>query len=283
MKYWLMKAEPNSRIEKGKDVKFSIDDFESVKTTPWEGVRNHEAKKLMQSMKVGDQVLFYHSNCKNSGVAGFAEIAKEAYPDYTAWDPEHPYYDPKSVKDNPKWFMVDVTFKSRAAHHVPLSLFKWIANSHTDDPPTDVAYIGSEGVRAIKEMALIKRGRLSVQPVEEDAWKAVQLLAVKGGWEEDLETMTSSGIGAKRKKGTKMGKGIADDIEAPNEKKQSASSRGRRKTTSKAGEVDGVERNEDEEGKVNARQSRPQKRKAEDRTKDEEEVSAPRRLTRSRR
>ncbi|KAL5507807.1 hypothetical protein ACEPAH_5425 [Sanghuangporus vaninii] len=282
MKYWLMKAEPNSRIEKGKDVKFSIDDFESVKTTPWEGVRNHEAKKLMQSMKVGDQVLFYHSNCKNPGVAGFAEISKEAYPDYTAWDPEHPYYDPKSDKDNPKWFMVDVAFKSRAARHIPLSLFKRIANSPTDDPPTDVAYIGSEGVRAIKEMALIKRGRLSVQPVEEDAWKAMQLLGAKGGWEEDLETTTSSGIATKPKKGTKRGKGIADEAETPNEKKELVNSRRRRKTTSKAGEVDGVERNEDEEGKANAKLSRLKKRKAEDRTKDEE-PPAPRRSTRSRR
>ncbi|KAL5487596.1 hypothetical protein ACEPAI_5704 [Sanghuangporus weigelae] len=280
MKYWLMKAEPNSRIEKGKDVKFSIDDFESVKTTPWEGVRNHEAKKLMQSMKVGDQVLFYHSNCKNPGVAGFAEISKEAYPDYTAWDPEHPYYDPKSDKDNPKWFMVDATFKYRAAHHVPLSLFKRIANSPTDDPPTDVVYIGSEGVRAIKEMALIKRGRLSVQPVEEDAWEAVQLLAEKGGWEEDLGTATASAIGAKPKKGAKRRKGIVDASEdAPNEKKKSANSHGKRKTTSKAGEVDGVEGNEE----VNAEQSRPKKRKAVDGARVEEEPSAPRRSTRSRR
>ncbi|KAL5527836.1 hypothetical protein ACEPAG_6637 [Sanghuangporus baumii] len=278
MKYWLMKAEPNSRIEKGKDVKFSVDDFESVKTTPWEGVQNHEAKKLMQSMKVGDQVLFYHSNCKNPGVAGFAEISKEAYPDYTAWDPEHPYYDPKSDKDSPKWFMVDATFKSRAAHRVPLSLFKRIANSPTDDPPVDVAYIGSEGALAIKEMALIKRGRLSVQPVEEDAWEAVQLLAEKGGWEDDLETTTASGAGAKPKKGAKR-KGIVDESEdAPNGKKQSVNSRGKRKTTSKADEVDGVEVNEE----VNAEQSRPKKRSAVDGARVEESA-APRRSTRSKR
>lgn len=80
-KYWLMKAEPNSRIVKEKDVKFSVDDFDSVKTTPWEGVRNAEARNLMKEMKVGDKVLFYHSNCKTPGIAGFAEVSKEAYPD----------------------------------------------------------------------------------------------------------------------------------------------------------------------------------------------------------
>ncbi|KAH8118754.1 PUA-like domain-containing protein [Phellopilus nigrolimitatus] len=186
--YYLMKAEPNSRIEKGKDVKFSVDDFEAVKTTSWEGVRNHEAKKLMQSMKVGDQVLFYHSNCKSPGVAGFAEVSKEAYPDYTAWDPEHPYYDLKSDKESPKWFMVDVTFKARAVHFVPLSLFKRVAGLETDAPPDEVAYIAEEGVKAIKSMALVNRGRLSVQPVEEVAFVIVQLLAEKGGWDQRQES-----------------------------------------------------------------------------------------------
>ncbi|KAI0797192.1 PUA-like domain-containing protein [Abortiporus biennis] len=75
-KYWLMKAEPDSRIVKGKDVKFSVDDFESIKTTPWEGVRNYEARNLMKEMQVGDKVLFYHSNCKNPGIAGFAEVGR---------------------------------------------------------------------------------------------------------------------------------------------------------------------------------------------------------------
>jgi len=58
-KYWLMKAEPNSRVVKGKDVKFSIDDFELVDSTPWEGVRNYEARNLMKEMAVGDKVSLY--------------------------------------------------------------------------------------------------------------------------------------------------------------------------------------------------------------------------------
>ncbi|CCO27602.1 Thymocyte nuclear protein 1 AltName: Full=Thymocyte protein Thy28 [Rhizoctonia solani AG-1 IB] len=79
-RYWLMKAEPDSRVVKDKDVKFSVDDFEACVTTAWEGVRNHEAKNIMRDqMKVGDKVLFYHSNCKTPGIAAFAE-ASVIYP-----------------------------------------------------------------------------------------------------------------------------------------------------------------------------------------------------------
>ncbi|KAK7696145.1 hypothetical protein QCA50_000796 [Cerrena zonata] len=79
-KHWLMKAEPDSRIVKGKDVKFSVDDFEAAGTTPWEGVRNAEARNIMKSMHVGDKVLFYHSNCKNPGIAAFAEAGSICRP-----------------------------------------------------------------------------------------------------------------------------------------------------------------------------------------------------------
>ncbi|KAJ2720917.1 hypothetical protein GGI07_004313 [Coemansia sp. Benny D115] len=106
-----MKAEPESRIVKGIDVKFSIDDLRSMKnsTSQWDGVRNYEARNIMRDqMKVGDRVLFYHSNCKSPGIAGTATIARSAYPDYTAFDPNHPYYDPKSNKESPRWFMVNL-------------------------------------------------------------------------------------------------------------------------------------------------------------------------------
>ncbi|KAI0772587.1 PUA-like domain-containing protein [Irpex lacteus] len=187
VKHWLMKAEPDSRIVKGKDVKFSVDDFEAMKTTPWEGVRNAEARNLMKEMRVGDKVLFYHSNCKNPGIAAFAEVSKEAYPDYTAWDPTHPYYDAKTDKDSPKWYMVELTFKSRTANFVPLSLLRRIAASPGSDAPSDIPYIGASGVQAIKEMALVTRGRLSVQRVEEAAWGIIELLAEKGGWDDGAE------------------------------------------------------------------------------------------------
>ncbi|KAJ2935051.1 hypothetical protein H1R20_g2004, partial [Candolleomyces eurysporus] len=153
--YYLLKAEPDSRIVKGKDVKFSVDDFEQIKTSPWEGVRNFEARNIMKEMKKGDKALFYHSNCKNPGIAAFAEVSKEAYPDYTAWDPAHPYYDVKTDQEKPKWFMVDLTFNSRAKHFVPLALLRYIStvsvsSSAEPDIVEEISYLRRKGVAAIK-------------------------------------------------------------------------------------------------------------------------------------
>lgn len=86
---WLMKAEPDSRLEKGIDISFSIDAFAAApnQTTAWEGVRNAEARNIMRDkMKIGDCVLFYHSSCKVPGVAGLAKVVREGYPDWSAWD-----------------------------------------------------------------------------------------------------------------------------------------------------------------------------------------------------
>jgi len=90
----------------------------------------------------------------------------------------------KTDKDNPRWFMIDLTFKSRANHLVPLTLFKQIAESPPDQVPEDISYIGDQGCKAIREMDLVTRGRLSVQRVSEAAWAAIGLLAEKGGWDE---------------------------------------------------------------------------------------------------
>lgn len=70
MKHWLMKAEPNSRIVKGKDVKFSVDDFEAVGTTAWEGVRNFEARNLMKEMSTGDKVGPKRLSCRPEMASG---------------------------------------------------------------------------------------------------------------------------------------------------------------------------------------------------------------------
>ncbi|KAI0050231.1 DUF625-domain-containing protein [Auriscalpium vulgare] len=228
-KFWLMKAEPDSRVVKGKDVKFSVDDFEAASTTPWEGVRNHEAKNLMKSMHVGDKVLFYHSNCKTPGIAGFAEVSKEAYPDYTAWDPKHPYYDPKTDEANPKWFMVEVKFASRAAHFVPYPYLRDIA-AGPSEPPSEVDYIGSNGVKAIKAMALVNRGRLSVQPVEEAAWKVIVEMAAKGGW--------GDGSGKGRKKG--KDKVVNEEQEGGDAEKPKTKTRGRKRKASGAEDDDAL-------------------------------------------
>ncbi|KAJ2556915.1 hypothetical protein EV175_001677 [Coemansia sp. RSA 1933] len=155
-----MKAEPDSRIVKGIDVKFSIDDLARIQRSPWDGVRNYEARNILRDrMKLGDKVLFYHSNCKQPGIAGIASIVREGYPDHTAFDPNHPYYDIKSNKDAPKWFMVDVKFHSKFTEVLPLSQLKTLDK--------------------LKEMVLIKRGRLSVQPVRKEEYDFILALANK--------------------------------------------------------------------------------------------------------
>ncbi len=76
--HWLMKAEPDPRMEKGHDVAFSIDHFASCKITKWDGVRNPEARTIMKDkMRYDDPVLFYHSNTKIPGVAGLARSARK--------------------------------------------------------------------------------------------------------------------------------------------------------------------------------------------------------------
>ena len=87
-RYWLFKSEPSN---------YSFDDLlsETDQTAEWDGVRNYQARNLIRDdMKVGDGVLFYHSSTDPTAVVGTATIAREAYPDSTAWDPQGKYYDP---------------------------------------------------------------------------------------------------------------------------------------------------------------------------------------------
>ena len=139
MRYWLMKTEP--------DV-FSIDDLKSQKTTPWEGVRNYQARNFMRDeMKKGDMVLIYHSNAKPPGVAGIGVVSKEAFPDHFSWDKKSKYFDPKSTKENPRWVMVEVKFKKKFKELISLSEIK-----ETKD---------------LEDMLILKKGnRLSITPVE---------------------------------------------------------------------------------------------------------------------
>ena len=83
-----MKSEPSV---------YSIDDLQRDGSTSWEGVRNYQARNFMRGdMRIGDGVLFYHSNAKPMGIYGVAEVVREAYPDDTAFDPTSRYHDPKS-------------------------------------------------------------------------------------------------------------------------------------------------------------------------------------------
>ncbi len=149
-KYWLMKTEPET---------YSIDDLKRDKREHWDGIRNYQARNfMMKEMQVGDEVLFYHSNCKVPGVIGLAKVCKEAYPDFTAWDPEAKYYDPKSSPDKPRWFMVDVAYVDTFKEVVSLSQMR-----ETDE---------LEGMRLLQ-----KGNRLSIMPVEEKQFRHICKMA----------------------------------------------------------------------------------------------------------
>jgi predicted RNA-binding protein with PUA-like domain len=101
-RYWVMKSEPDT---------FSFGDLERMPDgfEHWDGVRNYQARNFLCAQKIGDAVLFYHSNTKVPGVVGIAKVVREAYPDHTAFDPLDHHYDPKSKPEKPTWFMTDIT------------------------------------------------------------------------------------------------------------------------------------------------------------------------------
>lgn len=153
--YWLMKSEPESRLEKGIDMKFSIEDLQAQpkQTTCWDGVRNYQARNFLRAMKLEDEAFFYHSNCKQPGIVGLMKIVKEAYPDHTQFEKNDPHYDPSSKEDNPKWSMVDVQFVRMMKRFISLDELKTYHQAHkaTGGP--------------LKSMTLFTRQRLSVQPL----------------------------------------------------------------------------------------------------------------------
>lgn len=146
MNYWLIKSEPDA---------FSIDDLKNSpgKKDHWDGIRNYQARNFMRDdMRKGDQVLFYHSNCKEPGIVGIAEITSGAYPDHTAFDASSNYFDPKSDPENPRWLMVDVRYKRKTRRLISLSELK----SHAE---------------RLDNFALVRRGnRLSIMPVSKAHW-----------------------------------------------------------------------------------------------------------------
>jgi len=152
MRYWLMKSEPES---------FSIDDLASRpnQTEHWDGVRNYQARNMLRDeMRSGDQVFFYHSNCNPPGIVGIAEIVREAYPDFTAFEANSKYFDPDSKPDNPRWFMVDVKFKLKFKRLLSLDELRQQSS--------------------LQDMLLLRKGnRLSIMPVTESQWQTILALA----------------------------------------------------------------------------------------------------------
>lgn len=152
MNYWLMKSEPST---------FSIDDLRARPrgTEPWEGVRNYQVRNMLRdNFQVGDLAFFYHSSCTPPGIVGTMEIVKQGYPDISALDPESPYYDPRSSKENPIWFRVDVKFKEKFNTMITLDILKQIPE--------------------LAELPIVRKGnRLSIVPLTKKMWQRIVALA----------------------------------------------------------------------------------------------------------
>jgi predicted RNA-binding protein with PUA-like domain len=150
--YWLMKTEPGT---------FSFDDLWAApnRTTSWDGVRNYQARNMMRDgMKPGGLVFIYHSSADPTGIAGIAEVVRGGYPDESAFDAKDSHYDPKSKRDNPTWYVVDVK---------AVKPFKEI-----------VTLESLRKMKGLEKMTLLQKGsRLSVQPVTPDEWTIINKAA----------------------------------------------------------------------------------------------------------
>lgn len=151
MRYWLMKSEPAT---------FSIADLERspAHTAMWDGVRNYQARNwLRDDFKRGDRAFFYHSSCAEPGIVGVVRVIRKAYPDPTAFLPEHAHYDPESDSQTPRWYAVDVKLERMLERTLTLTELKSCA--------------------ALAEFALIRPGnRLSIMPVSPAEWRYILAL-----------------------------------------------------------------------------------------------------------
>lgn len=129
-------------LMKSEPFKYSWDQLIADKKTFWDGVRNYGARNNLRAMKKGDQAFFYHSN-EGVEIVGIMEIVREAYQDPTS--------------DDPNWVSVDVK---------PVKKLK---------KPVSLASIKAE--KKLANMALVRLGRLSVQPVTADEWGLVLKMA----------------------------------------------------------------------------------------------------------
>ena len=121
---------------------YSWDQLEKDKQTSWDGVRNYAARIHLRAMKKGDEAFYYHSN-EGKEIVGIAKISKEAYPDSTAKEGD--------------WVAVEI------------KPFKKLKN------PVSLETIKQD--KRLKDMALVRLGRLSVQPVTEKEWEIVLSLS----------------------------------------------------------------------------------------------------------
>jgi predicted RNA-binding protein with PUA-like domain len=147
-RYWLFKTEPST---------FSFDDLwkAPARTTFWDGVRNFQARNMLRDqIGKGDLVFVYHSSSVPTGIAGIGEVVRAGYPDNTAFDSDDPHYDPKSNRDSPTWYMVDI----RAVKALP----RFITLEELRNVP------------GLEKMVLLQKGsRLSIQPVRPEEWEII--------------------------------------------------------------------------------------------------------------
>ena len=121
---------------------YSWEKFTEEKQTVWSGIRNYAARGHLNAMKKGDEVFFYHSN-EGLDIVGIAKVAKEAYKDPTT--------------DDERWVAVDLKVHKKLKKSVPLEIIK--------------------KDKRLANMALVRIGRLSVQPVTEAGYKVIMALA----------------------------------------------------------------------------------------------------------
>ena len=133
MRYWLIKSEPES---------WSWDDHVRAQVACWDGVRNHQAAKNMQEMRLGDRAFFYHS-VKEKQIVGMVEVVREYYPD--------------SSDASGRFCMVDFRALITAPRPVTLAEIK-------QDP-------------RLANLPLVRQGRLSVMPIDPGSWKILCDLA----------------------------------------------------------------------------------------------------------
>ena len=153
MAHWLLKSEPST---------YSIDDLQSDRKTQWDGVRNYQARNFLRdSLKAGDDVLFYHSNAEPPAIVGLAKVVSAGYPDPSAFNKKDSHFDPGSDPSAPRWFAVDVQFVRKFSRPLGLSELK--------------------ATKGLEKMVLLQKGsRLSVQPVSDGEFAVVKELAGKG-------------------------------------------------------------------------------------------------------
>ena len=144
-----MKTEPEE---------FSIADLKRIKIEPWTGVRNFQARNYMKNeMQLDDSILIYHSSCEVPGVYGLGKVSHLAEPDQAQFDKKSKYFDPKSKKENPRWYGVRVRYVETFKVPVTLKTMK-------NDPD-------------LQTMLMFRNGRLSVTPVSSKEFKHILSLS----------------------------------------------------------------------------------------------------------